>query len=185
MLCEIIWFLKYRVGRIVCNPWTRWQTAPGAPRATALLGTEEPSPRSSTTVCGAGESQTWGWTCSQRQIPHPTAQSPAPLQAVAFWDTFWERSYLLGRKRSGNRTHFTVIHFTGVHLREIHLTARFAETDQWKLWWTWPYPNKNVRDTLSKKPLTSSQFPVIERKTVTQINNPTKQQRPVSFFPNS
>lgn len=117
--------------------------------------------------------------------PTPTAQSPAPLQAVAFWDTFWERSYLLGRKRSGNRTHFTVIHFTGVHLREIHLTARFAETDQWKLWWTWPFPNKNVQDTLSIKPLTSSQLPVIEQRTVTQINNPTKPQRPVSSFPNS
>lgn len=59
----------------------------------------------------------------------PTPQSPASLEALASWETFWEQSYFLGRKQSGARVHSRVIDSNHIHFTEIHSIAGFTETD--------------------------------------------------------
>lgn len=170
MLREIIWFLKYRVGRTVCNPWTRWQTAPGATRA-PVPGTA-PLPK--------------GRERARRGAGHEAkGRSHPPLLKAQLLCRLWPSETLSGAIwsfrekmiRKENSLYCNSLYRNSLHSQ---ICWNINESCDGR----WPFPNKNVQDTLSIKPLTSSHVPVIEQKN-SNSNKYSYTTTKACIFPNS
>lgn len=109
------------MGQTVCSPWCK--KGPQHYRAQ-----KDPAPG----LWGQGKPVP-GMDMWPKADPRPHSSEPCCSAGLAFRDTFWEQSYLLGRKPPRNRIHFTIIHFTQDYIAEICFTARCVETDLGKL----------------------------------------------------